>query len=39
LVPGLELHLSVQASLATQRLAHDLLRELARRLAQDHPSA
>jgi DNA-binding transcriptional MerR regulator len=39
LVPGLELHLSAQASPATRRFAHDLLRELARRRAKDHPSS
>lgn len=39
LVPGLELHLSVQASPATHRFAQDLLREIARRRAKDHPSS
>ena len=37
--PGLELHLSAQASPATQRLAHDLLREIARSRAKDDPSS
>jgi DNA-binding transcriptional MerR regulator len=37
-VPGLELHLSAQASPATHRFAHDLLHEIARR-AKDHPSS
>jgi Ca-activated chloride channel family protein len=38
-VPGLELHLSAQASPATRRVAHDLLSEHARRRAKDHPSS
>jgi Ca-activated chloride channel family protein len=39
LAPGFELHLSTQASPATQRLAYDVLLEMARRRAKDHPSS